>query len=129
MVLLSLLGHLTGCIKPEIAGPESPRLSNFKEAFVFEQTPPPKKRLHAMVEVLNLARTPQFCNGDRFYSSRELTLFRASSFSQNLSNSMRVGQVSTIPIHFKWDISFQLPLFSRGTLFLAICRGVKQCER
>jgi hypothetical protein len=115
-MVLFLLGHLIGCIKPEIAGPESSRLINVKEAFVFEQTPPPKKRLHAMVEVLNWARTPQFCNRGQRVNALSSVLFFSKFESQHASR-------------VKWDISLQLPLFSRGTLFLAICRGVKQCER
>jgi hypothetical protein len=42
--IVVLVGSL-GCIKPEIDGPESPRLINFKEAFVSEQTPSPKNSL------------------------------------------------------------------------------------
>ena len=68
-----LAGSL-GCIKPEIDGPESPKLINFKEAFVSEQTPPPKNRL--LHGHRNFGTGP----GDKFYSPSELTLFRASCF-------------------------------------------------
>jgi hypothetical protein len=40
-IFVLFVGSL-GCIKPEIDGPESPKLIKFKEALVPEQIPSPK---------------------------------------------------------------------------------------